>query len=122
MLPVKKALPDDQKQLLAIYTSLAPEQQEQLQAFAEFLAYRRGQETGEAVTEGEIVDIPRPVEETVIAAMRRLRATYPRLNTDGLLDQASVLMSAHILQGQTAVQVIDELEILFEQAHENGRD
>lgn len=117
MLPVKKSLPGDQQQLLAFYSSLSPEKQQQLLEFAEFLTQRDSPKAAVNEIPQEVVDLPRPEEETVIAAMRRLRATYPALDTDGLLDQASILMSAHVLQGQSAVQVIDKLEILFKEAH-----
>jgi hypothetical protein len=32
---------------------------------------------------------------------------------DDLLHEASSLMSAHVMQGKAAVEVIDELEIVF---------
>lgn len=39
------------------------------------------------------------------------------LEKDVLLDDTSVLMSAHILQGRAAAEVIDDLEILFEETY-----
>ena len=58
--------------------------------------------------------IARPDSESVVLAMRRLSETYYMLNKDDLLHEASGLMSQHILQGREAVEVIDELEVLFE--------
>lgn len=56
---------------------------------------------------------PRPAGESVVGAMKRLRRCYPQLDATALLDQASLLMSAHMLQGRPASEVIDELEVLF---------
>ena len=58
--------------------------------------------------------IPRPEKESVVGAMKRLRKTYPMIDPDRLLDEASGLMSAHLLGGRPAADVIDDLEALFE--------
>ena len=50
--------------------------------------------------------------------MRRLSDTYFMLNKDTLLHEASSLMSQHILQGREAIEVIDELEILFKKFYD----
>ena len=64
------------------------------------------------------VEIPRPVEETVVKAVKRLRVTYPMLDARKLLNQASELMTQHLVQGREAVEVIEELEILFRSHYE----
>jgi hypothetical protein len=46
--------------------------------------------------------------------MKRLRKTYPMIDPDRLLDEAAGLMSAHLLGGRPAREVIDELEALFD--------
>ena len=48
-----------------------------------------------------------------MAALKRLRRVYAMLDRGVLLHEASALMSAHVLQGRPAVDVIDELEALF---------
>ena len=116
MLPVKQTLPADQKKLLAAYVSLPQVKQQQLLEFAEFLTQKSASAEAEATLSSAVLDIPRPENETVVAAMRRLTTTYAMVDTDGLLDRASLLMSAHVLQGKPAEQVIDDLELLFEQA------
>jgi hypothetical protein len=105
------------KELIAIFDRLSAADQANVQAYAEFLASRSEQ------TESEISlvspkDIPRPEEETVVAAIRRLTDTYDMLERRLLLDETSTLMSAHILQGEEAVVVIDKLESLFASHYE----
>lgn len=62
----------------------------------------------------EPMDLPRPQEETVIAAIKRLSRTYPMLNKDKLLHETAGLVTEHMMHGRDAVEVIDELEIIFE--------
>ena len=116
----KEALPG-QSQLLRIFSSLEATKRAQLIAFAQFLAQPDGHDTVEDTPVPmafEPVAIPRPAEETVVAAMQRLSQTYPMRNKDKLLHQAADLMSAHVLQGRAAVAVIDELELVFAQAYQ----
>lgn len=95
--------------LLNLYNTLPEDRREELLRFAEYLHERF------AVTPvpAEVQNIPRPEQESVINAMKRLRATYPMLDAAILLDQASGLMSQHVIQGRAAKEVIDELEVLF---------
>ncbi len=58
-------------------------------------------------------DIPRPENESVVSAMKRLTKTYPMLDTKDLFTQASSLMTQHIIRGREAMEIIDELEQLF---------
>ena len=71
-----------------------------------------------SVTE-EVVRIPRPEQETVVAAIQRLSQTYPMLEKSKLLHKASDLMSQHVMQGRVASEVIDELELLFTQFYQH---
>ena len=98
-----------EKQLLAIYRQLPAEDAQTLEAFAEFLQQRA---TPEAV-DLSIQDIPRPAQESVVAAIKRLSNTYPMLDKGKVLNETSALMSQHIIQGRAAQEVIDELEQLF---------
>ncbi|WP_456374306.1 hypothetical protein [Thiolapillus sp.] len=118
-------LPKPQRRLLRLYSRLNDERKGSLLAFAEFLAQQQegGNDTDAAASsrQAEIQsprDIPRPDEESVVAAMRRLTETYPMIERDALLDRATSLMMAHMLQGQPAVEVIDELEELFDQHYQ----
>lgn len=119
MLPPQPTLPADQRQLLKLYKSLEQADREALLAFAEFLQQRgkTGVESGvQAIVEPKV--IPRPEKESVVAAMRRLSETYHMVDKSLVLDQASALMGAHMLQGEPAEQVIDQLESLFENQYQ----
>lgn len=122
MLPPKLSLPADEKHLLKLYRALADDDRHGLVAFAEFLHGRRarqGDVEGDMPPVGEPLDIPRPDSETVIGAIRRLAATYPMLDRDALLHEASALMTAHVMQGREANVVIDELEVIFRRKFES---
>jgi hypothetical protein len=51
--------------------------------------------------------------ETVIMAIRRLRQTYPVADRRKLFGVTSTLLSAHVLEGRAATEVIAELEQAF---------
>jgi histidinol-phosphate/aromatic aminotransferase/cobyric acid decarboxylase-like protein len=106
---------DSEEELLALLRRLPQEQVEQLIEYAEFLLERHGS-VEEGLPAGELPspeDIPRPAQESVIQAIRRLTASYPMLQRRALLDETSMLMTQHILGGRGAVEIIDELELLF---------
>lgn len=118
MLPIKQVLPANQRELLALYAKLSESDQRSLINFARFLVTQQPADPevpAEEPLSSEPLDIPRPQNESVIKAMRRLSKTYPMLEKKDLLDGASILMSAHVLQGRSADQVVDELELLFEE-------
>ena len=99
-----------EKQILDVFARLAPEQQDRLIAFAEFLGGGAPDAAGAA---SEPVAIPRPDGETVPMAIRRLVRTYPMLDRKRLMVDASRFMAQHALNGRPAVEVIDELERVF---------
>lgn len=103
------------KKLLAFYRQLPDEVAQQLLDFAEFLALRHKVEVTE-ISSPE--DISRPEKESVVIAVKRLSATYPMINKDKLLDETSSLVSQNMLQGRDAVEVIDELEVVFRKHYE----
>ncbi|GMR03500.1 MAG: hypothetical protein BMS9Abin22_001 [Gammaproteobacteria bacterium] len=103
-----------EKRLLDLLRELPEERAEELVEFAEFLHERHGGRR-EIL---ERVDIPRPSEENVIRAIKRLRATYPMLDPARLLNETTALMSQHLTQGRDRAEVIDELEILFRTHYE----
>ena len=83
-------------------------------SFAEFLAERQSPaETVETPPVAEPKPIPRPDEETVIGAIKRLSETYHMLDRSVLLTETSSLMTAHIVHGRKVEEVIDELELMF---------
>jgi hypothetical protein len=104
-----------EKQLLDLFEQLAPEQQERLIAFAEFLA---GNPPDAADIAREPVAAPRPDNETVTLAIRRLVRTYPMLDRRRLMVEASRFLAQHALEGRAAAEVIDELEQVFARHYE----
>jgi len=105
----------DEKQLLDLFERLAPEQQDGLIAFAEFLG---GSVPNAAGTASEPVAIPRPDGEMVPMAIRRLVRTYPMLDRKRLMAEASQFMAQHALEGRAAAGVIDDLEAVFARHYE----
>ena len=97
-----------EKKLMAIFTDLDKDDQNSLTAFAEFLLDKAKKEGRYQLEEQIIVKISRPKEEKVVAAIKRLSATYPMLPKDSLMNQTASLMSEHILKGRAAVEVINE--------------
>ena len=113
--PLQPHLNTRQRQLLRLFGQLDAERQQSVLDFSRFLLQQQEEDNTEQEPEAlpEPLDIPRPEQESVVAAMRRLSNTYPMIDKDLLLDKASSLMQAHILQGRAAQDVIDELEVLF---------
>ncbi len=104
-----------EKRLLALLQRLPSEQVQRLLEYAEFLLERHGlpEETPNPV------QIPRPAEETVIQAIKRLSTSYPMLDRRTLFNETSVLMTQHVLGGRATIEIIDELENLFRRHYES---
>lgn len=105
-----RAVARDEEKLLDLFERLAPEQQDGLIAFAEFLAGRPPDGLDLARVP---MAVPRPDGETVTMAIRRLVRTYPMLDRRRLMVEASRFMAQHALEGRAAAEVIDELELVF---------
>lgn len=105
---------DPQKSLLECFRCLPDADRETLVAFAEFLVER----AGPAPMDTQPKPIPRPDEESVVGAIKRLSETYPMLDRSRMLHETSALMAQHVMQGRDAIEVIDELEIAFRRQHE----
>ena len=107
-------------EILKLFRSLTAAEQGHLLAFAQFLHGRSGGRlptTAPAAPVNEIpepVAIPRPDEESVVKAVKRLAQTYPMLDKSKMLTDTSALVMQHVVQGRDAVEVIDELEIVFQ--------
>lgn len=115
-----------EEKLLESFRQLDSADQSTLLAFAEFLAFRSGPvpESKPVVTQ-EVTEpeaIPRPAEESVVAAVKRLSKTYPMINKNEILAETSDLVSQHVIQRREAAVVIDDLEIVFEQHYRKIRD
>jgi hypothetical protein len=104
---------DKQSVLLQVFKNLPQNHQETLIKFAQFLA-QNSESKPEKSEPSKPEDILRPKDETVIGAIKRLRATYPMINPDSMMDSISVQMSAHLIKGQNKKLTIDKLEKIFQ--------
>lgn len=98
--------------LAQIFASLPEQEQKTLLDFAEFLQSRSPRVAPVTL---EPLDIPRPEDESVVAAIKRLKQTYPMVDRSAVFNETSELMMQHMLKGRAAGDIIDELEIIFEQ-------
>ena len=124
-IPTQKKLASEERDLLNLFRVLDRQDQASLLAFAEFLAKRNGKGVSEQVEEDTPLQpksIPRPANESVVKAIKRLSSSYYMLERDKMLDDTSSLMMAHVIQGRAAHKVIDDLEKLFEQYYQRYLD
>ncbi len=103
------------KALLRHWQRLAETDRATLLSFAEFLAARADPvEFVVAQPQHE----PRPGEETVVGAVKRLSRVYHMVDRSRMLGETSALMSQHIIEGRDAAEIIDELERAFERHYQ----
>lgn len=110
-----------ERRLAKLYRALGVADREALLAFGEFLA-QRAEAIQPRARPLDVGPLDRPADESVVAALKRLRRAYHMLERGDLLHEASTLMSAHVLQGRESAQVIDELEALFARHYAAYRD
>ena len=106
-----------EKKLLNLFSDLDDNDRGSILSFAQFLLEKAKQE-GRLVVAEKPLKIPRPEEERVVAAIKRLSTAYPMVKKETMLNETATLMTAHMVQGRVAVEVIDELEILFQTRYE----
>lgn len=99
-----------ERKLLELFRVLPESERATLFQFAEFLASRAAPPQPESL---EPLPIPRPDDETVVRAIRRLMETYPMLDRGKLLHETSHYMTQHVIHGRPAAEVIAELEKVF---------
>lgn len=113
-------MPDDKiktsKALTELYESLDEERKQSLCDFADFL-YAKADPVVKEVPPPE--DIPRPEEETVVGAIKRLKCKYHMVESMSVFSKASSLMTDHMVSGRDVIEVIDEMEELFDDAYSN---
>lgn len=110
------SLSPEEKEALRLLRALGDEQRRTVVAFMEFLSSR--EEKSAPSEPAQPVAIPRPAQESVIKAIKRLRATYPMLDQNKLFGATSQQMTEHLMHGKPAEKVIDELEELFAQSYQ----
>lgn len=113
---------EQQQKLLQVVEQLSPRDQSAVGSFAEFLLSRTNSagSVSETVAAApapvpEIEPIPRPEDEKVVAAVKRLSRTYFMLDKKKMLGVTSDLMTQHVLHGRGASEVIDDLERIFDE-------
>lgn len=111
----------ENKRLLALFRSLSEARQQALIEFASFLAEKEAAADVQAPIR-EPLPIPRPELENVVMAIKRLRATYPMLDSADLFNEASAQMTRHLMHGIPANEIIDELEQIFLQRYQSSRE
>jgi len=99
-----------EKQLVKYFTGLDDGRKQALLEYAEFL-HQRSEKITQPLAEPQIS--PRPEEETVVAAIKRLSASYAMLDRQHMLHEISGLMAQHMLQGRSSKDVIDDIENIF---------
>lgn len=105
------SLTPSEKRALHLFRALSDEQQQTVSAFMEFLSTRGAHSP--SLKPAQPVEVPRPEQESVVKAIKRLRATYPMLDQNKLFHETSEHMTGHLMHGKPAAEVIDELEAMF---------
>ena len=102
---------DIEQALLKAFHQMTPTARCTLVDFADYLS-RRHPGPAPSVSD-QPLKVSRPVEESVISAIRRLAKTYPMLDSDNVFSAATTLITRHVMGQQAATEVIDDLEAMF---------
>ena len=102
------------QEMIELYESMDDARKQSLSDFAEFL-YDQADPVVKEIPPP--ADIPRPDQETVVGAIKRLKQAYHMVESTSVFSAASSLMTEHMIKGRDSVEVIDEMEILFEKAY-----
>ena len=106
---------NDSIRLSAIFDTLNEDRKKTLLEFAEFLEAK-----GDLVTRemAPVVTIEKPKGETVVGAIKRLKLSYPMIESMSVFTASSSLMTEHMINGREAMEVIDDMEKIFEEAYQ----
>lgn len=102
------------QELVELYESMDDERKLSLCDFADFL-YAKADPISKKIPAPD--DVLRPESETVVGAVKRLKAKYHMIESMTVFSAASALMTDHMVKGRDVVEVIDEMEILFEESY-----
>ena len=103
--------------MLDCFRRLSADRQSALLDYAQYLAGKE-ENSRQSNVSAVPLDIPRPDNESVIKAVRRLRETYPMLDQNRIFGDVSSLMTRHVMHGVSSVDIIDELEVIFRRHYE----
>ncbi len=101
--------------LINLYEAMDDERRRSLCDFADFL-YAQAEPISKEVPAPE--NVPRPQQESVVGAVKRLKVKYHMVESMSVFSAASALMTDHMVKGRNVVEVIDEMEVLFEDAYD----
>lgn len=104
----------DSRALVELYDAMDDERKRSLCDFADYL-YAQAEPVSKEVPPPD--DVPRPEVETVVGAVKRLKTKYHMVESMTVFSAASALMTDHMVKGRDLVEVIDEMELLFEDAY-----
>jgi hypothetical protein len=104
-----------EKRLFALWRGLGEGDRKTLLDLAEFLSAR---DVRDPLPIPAPALSPRPEQESVVKAIKRLTAGYHMMDVSSLLSATSALMAQHVMQGKPAKEVIDELERLFKEHYQ----
>ncbi len=107
---------NEKKRLVALFGEMNDRQRASLMDYARFLSTQSSEvdvEMGLGRKVEQPLGTPRPENENVVNAIKRLRSSYFMLDTDVLFNETSSLMGQFMLHGRDAEGVIDDLEVLF---------
>lgn len=102
------------QQLIELYESMDDERKRSLCDFSDYL-YAQADPISKEVPAPD--EVPRPEAETVVGAVKRLKSSYHMIESMSVFSAASVLMTDHMVKGRDIVEVIDEMEVLFEEEY-----
>ena len=112
------------RRLLAAWQQLGEEDKRTVSLFAEFLAQKTSDSTEKektAIPQFPLL-IPKPEKESAVLALKRLKKSYPMIETDlSLLDDASQCLMKKVM-GSTDEAVILKLEELFANRYQAWRE
>lgn len=112
------AMDPEQKRLMSIWRSLSQSDRNTLLLFAKFLKHQAGDEEDQEVVSQHPISLPKPPGESAVLALKRLKKSYPMIDTDmSMLDEATRLIMQKVMGAEDAV-VIEQLEKLFENRYQ----
>lgn len=100
--------------LIDLYDAMDDERKKSLCDFADFL-YAQDDPISKIIPTPE--ESARPEKETVVGAVKRLKSQYHMIGSMTVFSAASTLMTDHMVKGRDVIEVIDEMEVLFEDAY-----
>ncbi len=114
-------LSKEERQLCKYYKNINEANRQTLLLFAEFLSSKEA--ASEVIEKTAVLQKPLPTSaiegESVVQAIKRLKASYFMIDDPDLLHEVSALMTEHVMQGVPAQEITPKIEIVFKKFYEN---